>query len=481
MKKKQQTTLTRANKPNTKLDFKNDRMLQIASFVFVLLVISFLYNRVLPWWLEMIIIVTALAGVALVGFNRLPKSVQITGIVLMLIGSMGLFYSQSLLNRAFRQITTEKTIVSFVVLNESPIESLENGENYRYGYSEMLDQELKELVIETVEEEFGFVIDPNTYFFDDQVFAALLSNEIEVMIVDNALVSLFDEEYPNFWNEVRVIYEIEKEYERDTTRTDVDFSKDPFVVYISGLDTEGPLSSRSRSDVNILMFVNPSKGEILQVSLPRDLYLPISCRNNVKDKLGHTGVYGVNCSIDTIQNFMNLEIDLFARVNFTSFIEIINVIGDIEVYSEYSFYPQEMKSLLVRKGMNTFNAEEALAFARERKRLPGGDITRGLNQQEVIKGVIRKLVSPSQVFRIEGIIKQTAKSVDTNATSDDLLKVVNRQISENINWNFTSKAMTGTGVMLPSAADGGRLIYYLQPSQEVYKEIQALIKEVMSD
>ncbi len=481
MKRKQKSNNSQSNKPNARLDFKKDRMLQIASVVFVLLVASFIFNRVLPWWLETIILVTAFAGVLLIGFNRLPKSVQITGIVLMLIGSMGLFYSQSLLNRAFRQITTEKTIVSFVVLNESPIEDLENGENYRYGYSEMLDVELKELVIETVDEKFGYVIEPNTYIFDDQVYAALLSNEIEVMIVDNALVSFFDEEYPNFWDEVRVIFEVEKEYERDTTRTEVDFSKDPFVVYVSGLDTSGPLSNRSRSDVNILMFVNPSKGEILQVSLPRDLYLPISCRNNVKDKLGHAGVYGINCSVNTIQNFMDLEIDLFARVNFTSFIEIINVIGEIEVYSEYSFYPQEMKSLLVRKGMNTFNAEEALAFARERKRLPGGDITRGLNQQEVIKGVIRKLVSPSQILRIEGIINQTAKSVDTNATSDDLLKVVNRQIREGITWNFTSKAMTGTGVMLPSAADGGRLIYYLQPSQEVYHEIQELIREVMSD
>ena len=481
MKRKQKSNNTQLNKPNTRLDFKKDRMLQIASAVFVLLVASFIFNRVLPWWLETIIVVTALAGVALIGFNRLPKSVQITGIVLMLIGSMGLFYSQSLLNRAFTQITVERTIISFVVLNESPIENLDNGQNYRYGYSEMLDPELKELVIETVEEEFGFVIDPTTYIFDDQVFAALLSNEIEVMIVDNALVSFFDEEYPNFWDEVRVIFEVEKEYERDTTRTEVDFSKDPFVVYISGIDAEGPLSTRSRSDVNILMFVNPSKGEILQVSLPRDLYLPISCRNNNKDKLGHTGVYGINCSIDTIQNFMNLEIDLFARVNFTSFIEIINVIGNIEVYSEYSFYPSPLPNFLVRKGMNTMNAEQALAFSRERKQLPGGDITRGLNQQEVIKGVIRRLISPSQILRIESIISQTARSIDTNATSDDLLKVVNRQISENISWNFTSKAMTGTGVMLPSEADDGRLIYYLQHSPEVYNEIQALIREVMSD
>ncbi len=471
--------MAKQKQTNHTLDFKKDRLLQIATVVFILMLGAFVYNKILPWQIEAVIIVTAAVGVLLIGFNRLPKSLQITGIVVMLIGTLGLFYSQSALNRAFRQIDVERSIVSFVVLEESEIQDLENGEDYRYGLSGLLDLELKELSLTTVNEEFGFMMVYDEFDYDSTVYTALLNDQIDVMVVDNALVGLFEDEYPDFWDEVRVIYEVSKEYERDQIRTDTDLKKDPFVVYISGIDVQGPLTNRSRSDVNILMYVNPDKGEILQVSLPRDLYIPIACQNNRKDKLTHSGNYGIGCSIDTIENYMGHEIDLFARVNFTSFINIINVIGDIQVHSHYSFTTRGGKHTF-SAGTNTMNAEQALAFSRERYNVPGGDVTRGLHQQEVIKGVINKLVSPSTIVRIEGIIREVASSVDTNATSDDLLAIVNRQISGNIKWEFTSMAMKGTDSMLPGVQNPNQLVYYMQPREDVYNEIQAEIKRVMN-
>lgn len=463
-----------------KLDIKQNRILLVASATFLLMLIAFVYNRFLPWPLEVIVILTGAIGVLLIAFNRIPKSVQIIAIVLMLLGSIGLFYSQSALNRALHHINVEKSIISFVVLKDSEIENLKKGDSYRYGVSLLLDSELREHMVDEVLDKLKFSIVPLEFNMDSNAYVALKNNQIDVMIIDNGMSSFIEEDYPDFWDEVKVIYEVSKEYDRGNVKTETNFKKDPFVIYISGIDTAGPLSYRSRSDVNILMYVNPNSQEILQVTLPRDLYVPIACKNNVKDKLTHTGVYGINCSIDTIEQFMGHQIDLFARVNFTSFVNIINVLGSIQVYSQYSFYPGSMKSFYVQKGMNTMNAEQALAFARERKQLPGGDVTRGLNQQEVIKGVIKKLVSPSALMNIEGIIKQVSKSVDTNATSDNLIDIVNRQISGNIDWKFTSMSMVGHGAMLPGVQNPDKQIYYMLVDEAKYQEVQAKIKEVMN-
>ena len=185
--------MAKQKQTNHTLDFKKDRLLQIATVVFILMLGAFVYNKILPWQIEAVIIVTAAVGVLLIGFNRLPKSLQITGVVVMLIGTLGLFYSQSALNRAFRQIDVERSIVSFVVLEESEIQDLENGEDYRYGYSNMLDLELYENALMAVEEEFEFTPNTTPFNYDEDVYQALLNDQIDVMIVDNALVSLFIE------------------------------------------------------------------------------------------------------------------------------------------------------------------------------------------------------------------------------------------------------------------------------------------------
>lgn len=470
-----------SKKQSKKIDIKQNRILLVASATFLLMLISFVYNRFLPWPIEVIIIITAAIGVLLIAFNRIPKSVQIIGIILMLVGSLGLFYSQSALNRALQNINVEKSIISFVVLKDSEIENLKKGESYRYGASLLLDDELKQHAVDEVLEKLKFSIVPNEFNMDSDLYLALKNNQIDVMMIDNGLSSFVEEDFPEFWDEVRVVYEVSKEYDRVEIKTETNFKKDPFIIYVSGIDTAGPLSYRSRSDVNILMYVNPNSQEILQVTLPRDLYVPIACKNNVKDKLTHAGVYGINCSINTIEQFMDHQIDLFARVNFTSFMNIIKVIGPIEVYSQYSFYPGSLPGYYVKKGINTMNAEQALAFSRERKQLPDGDVTRGLNQQEVIKGVIKKLISPSALMNIEGIVKQVSKSVDTNATSDNIIDILNRQIKENIDWKFTSMSMVGTGAMLPGVQNPNQQIYYMLVDQTRYQEIQTKIKEIMNN
>ena len=469
-----------SKKQSKKIDIKQNRILLVASAVFLLMLVSFVYNRFLPWPIEATIIITAAIGVLLIAFNRIPKSVQIIGIVLMLLGSLGLFYSQSALNRALQKIEVEKSIISFVVLKDSEIKDLKKGESYRYGVSLLIDQELKQHAIDEVLEKLKFSIVPNEFNMDSDLYLALKNNQIDVMMIDNGLSSFVEEDYPEFWDEVRVVYEVLKEYDRVEIKTETDFRKDPFVVYVSGIDTAGPLSYRSRSDVNILMYVNPNSQEILQVTLPRDLYVPIACQNNIKDKLTHSGVYGINCSIDTIEQFMNHQVDLFARVNFTSFMNIIKVIGPIEVYSQYSFYPVALPGYYVKKGVNTMNAEQALAFSRERKQLPGGDVSRGLNQQEVIKGVIKKMISPSALINIEGVIKQVSKSVDTNATSENVIDILNRQIKENIDWKFSSMSMVGHGAMLPGVQNPNQQIYYMLVDEDKYQEVQNKIKEIMN-
>lgn len=262
-------------------------------------------------------------------------------------------------------------------------------------------------------------------------------------------------------------------------------TKQPFNVYISGIDVYGDLEQESRSDVNLIATINPKTHKILLTTTPRDYYVTIpGVSGESKDKLTHAGNYGVNTSMATLENLYNTEIPFYIRVNFTSVEEIVDVMGGIDVESELAFTTSKAAGEVVdvKEGMNHFNGKQALAFVRERKALATGDNQRGKNQQALLTALIKKTMSPMILLRANSMINSVAGNADTNLSEEQIKSLIRMQIGEMEGWDIESIAAEGddTGKQYCYSYSGGPL-YVTVPYERSVEEIQNKMEEVLGD
>ena len=234
--------------------------------------------------------------------------------------------------------------------------------------------------------------------------------------------------------------------------------------------------------MNIIATVNPKTHQILLVTTPRDYYVPIPGVSGGKDdKLTHAGTYGVDVSMETLEDLYETEIPFFARINFTSLIDIVDHLGGVDVYSEYAFTTSKNSEHVmdVQQGINHFDGEEALAFSRERENVPGGDNQRGKNQQAVITAMIKKMISPQMLMKANSIIDDVSGNVETNMSQEQIQSLIKTQLNRGGSWNIYSVAAEGTGGkdICYSAASSGPL-YVTYPDEESVADIQDLINRV---
>ncbi|MDO4663447.1 MAG: LCP family protein [Erysipelotrichaceae bacterium] len=239
----------------------------------------------------------------------------------------------------------------------------------------------------------------------------------------------------------------------------MDITEEPFTVLISGSDSYGNLSTISRSDVNMLVSVNPKTYQVLMISLPRDSYIPISCKKNAmacsaiagqSDKLTHTGWYGIGTTESTIEDYLGIEVNYTVRVNFSSLINIVDAIGGIDVYVEpglevETFYANGMPG--VQAGVNHLEGERALAFARERHAYLSGDNQRIINQQLVLRALLEKMMSPSMVVNYPNFIRALSTAFTTNMSGTQIKELIGLEISSFPSWNIQSYALSGDSTM----------------------------------
>ena len=235
----------------------------------------------------------------------------------------------------------------------------------------------------------------------------------------------------------------------------MDITQEPFTVLISGSDSYGNLSTISRSDVNMLVSVNPKTHQVLMISLPRDSYIPVSCKKNEtacaaiagqSDKLTHTGWYGIGTTESTIEDYLGIEVNYTVRVNFSSLINIVDAIGGIDVYVEpglevETFYANGMPG--VQAGMNHLEGERALAFARERHAYLTGDNQRIINQQIVLRALLEKMMSPTMVVNYPNFIRALSTAFTTNMSGTQIKELIGLEISSFPSWNIQSYALSG--------------------------------------
>ena len=264
-----------------------------------------------------------------------------------------------------------------------------------------------------------------------------------------------------------------------TIAKDAQVTSETFAVYISGIDTYGTISSVSRSDVNIVAVINPKTYQVLLVNIPRDYYVQLHGTYGKRDKLTHAGMYGVEMSVKTIEDLLDLDINYYFKVNFTSLEDIVDAIGGIEVYSEHTFTSSGRNFNFV-KGYNLMNGQQALDFSRERKAFRDGDRMRGKNQQAVINGIIKQASKPSIITKFDTLLKSLSNKFQTNMETSKMMELVKLQISKMPTWNVSTISLTGGDGRASTYSGGSQLLYVMYPSQNSINDAITKIDAVIA-
>lgn len=379
--------------------------------------------------------------------------------------------------------TEETTRVGVYVLADDPAQSIEDMAGYSYGILETQAREETDNVIAQIDRDLGTQIAAETFADAAGLADGLLNGECGAMILNEGFIGMITETdgYEDFESRIRevAVYEwatVIAETPENQEETDPINEDGIFTMYISGIDTFGSISAKSRSDVNILAVVNTNTHQVLLVSTPRDYYVPLSISNGAKDKLTHAGIYGVNVSMDTLAMLYDIDIDYYFRVNFSGFEQLINALGGVTVQSDYSF---DAGGYHFEQGANYVNGEQALAFARERYSFTEGDRQRGKNQMAVITGVINKMISPAVLNDFTGLMEGLEGSFESDIPYTDLAGLVRQQLSDGGSWNVVTYSADGTGSRASTYSMSSRL-YVMIPDETTVDHAKELISQVES-
>lgn len=376
---------------------------------------------------------------------------------------------------SFSKIHYNEETYLVLALKEKDYKDIKDLENTKLGYIQNdltnINKALEKLdkKIETTKEEYQ----DYTNLFND---------------LDNQNISsiLLEENYYNIKSEeeditkYQIIYKITIKSIIKEDNKNVDVTKKPFTIYISGIDVYGDIETVSRSDVNILVTINPNTKQILLTSIPRDYYVQLSNTTGYKDKLTHAGNYGINMSINTIEDLLDIDINYYLRVNFTTLEKLIDSLNGVDVYSEYTFISY-IDNYKFYKGYNHMNGKQALAFSRERKSLPNGDNDRGKNQEAVIEAIIRKGTSKEIIYKYTKILNNIKGTFQTNLSDSDITKLIQKELQNPGGWNITSTSLTGTGSMEYTYSYSTQKLYVTIPDSNSITIAKDLINKVNTD
>ena len=362
---------------------------------------------------------------------------------------------------------------SVIVLKDSKYEKIEDikelsvgiFENTK-GFSDAKDELLKQVDV-TFEK----------YDSTDSLGQDLLDKKIEVIFMEDSILTMLKEDKTDFEENIKIIGTINVKIKSENEAKEVNVVSEPFSIYITGIDTYGDISSVSRSDVNIVMTVNPKTKQILLTSIPRDYYVQLHGTTGSRDKLTHAGIYGTDMSVQTIEDLLGIEINYYIKVNFSSFIDIINAIGGIEVYSKYEF--TSIDGYHYQQGYNELNGEEALSFARERKAFMEGDRQRGADQQAVIEAMIKKMSNKSILTKYESLLDSIDGKFQTNMNYKKITSLIKMQLDDMSSWNVVSIALDGSNGSEYTYTGGNQKLYVMIPDESTIDNASSLINAVL--
>lgn len=413
--------------------------------LFLLDKLPFLYNAIIT----LVLVLISLGLIALQFGKKINKTNKTLGKIIMVIlggllifGNVYIYKTRSAISNIVDEKPSDKIEVSVYVLKDSPLQSIEELSKevgiIKVGNAAYVNQSIDE--IKKINDSFEIV----SYTGFDRFADALYNGTVEAIILESSFATQFEEKHPNFFTDTRVLTNYYYDEVKQDISISVDVTKDTFAVYLTGIDQKGKIGVRGRSDVNKVMVVNPNTRQILIVDIPRDYYIQQPCQFDQKDKLTHSGIFGVDCTVQSVSNYMGVDINYYLRVNFSSLEKIVNALGGIEVYSDYSFSALNGE-FYFSKGVNYLNGAEALAFSRERYTLPNGDFDRIQNQTKVLKGMINKAISPTIITNYLDVLEAISGTFQTNLSEKEINDLIKMQLNDMRGWSIISDQLSGKG------------------------------------
>lgn len=307
-----------------------------------------------------------------------------------------------------------------------------------------------------------------------QLVDKLFDKSLKVILLEDSAIDILNEENPDFKDKTNIIYEYSIDIKQKSIKDKVNITKEPFNIYISGIDTYGSVNSVSRSDVNIIMTVNPKTSKIYLTWIPRDYYVKLYNVNEY-DKLTHAGIYGVETSVKTIEDLLGININYYMKLNFSTLIKTVDTFDGITVDSKYSFTSQD--GYKFTRGKNNLNGKKALSFVRERKNLPNGDKSRGENQLEVLGSIIEKASSKAIITKYNSFLKNLKQSFVTNLSNKEITDFIKMQIDKDIKWEIINITLDGSDGYEYTYSYSKNKLYVMLPDEETVNEATKIIND----
>ena len=308
--------------------------------------------------------------------------------------------------------------------------------------------------------------------------SGLLNKDYDTVFVSESHYKTICDKQSSFKSKTRIIYTIKVKIASSDLSKNVDVTKQSFNIYISGLDTSGKITTASRSDVNMIVTINPKTHTILLTSIPRDYEIKLTSKNNAVDKLTHTGIYGIGETIKSVEKLTGLDMNYYIKVNYSTVKKFINAIDGIDVTSDYTFTTHGQAAYYTfYEGKNHLDGAQALAFARERKSFASGDVQRNKDQAKIVEAIIKKASSSTTIMtKYSSILNACKNYMEVNMTSNEIKSLVKMQLSNKYKWTIKKQNMVGNGVTEQCYSSGDYYVYVMQPTKEqIVKAVDKIV------
>lgn len=428
-------------------------------------------------------IMLALTIALIIGLVKKHKTLKLNifCLILIIILSAGYLFVNKYIDLTMNFLNKMLTEVSeaeeyYVVVRKdssyNKIEDISHKELYIFQIEEDVKEKIQDKVTITIKNKDSVVDLGND----------LLNNQIDVIAVSSSQYNILAEEIEEFKDKTKIIateiHKIENKVSIEDENSKYNIDNGVFNIYISGIDTYGNINNVSRTDSNTIITVNLNTHEILLTSIPRDYYVTLHSKK-AKDKLTHSGIYGITETVTTVEDLLDVDINYYVRVNFTTLIKLIDTLGGVDVYSEYSF---SKAGYNFKKGYNHLNGESALVFSRERYSFASGDNQRIKNQQKVIEAIINKVSNSTTILtKYTSILNSLSGSFNTNIDQSEISSIVKNQLANMPSWKIKSISLTGTGASSPTYSMGSQLLYVMNPDASSVQDAKNQIREVMGE
>ena len=453
----------------------------ISTLLSIILIINIINLNIIPNKYLLIIIsielFLLLLGIIL-NINK-KKTLKIIGIILLIINiiinSIGLYYinhTNKFIKQSFNNNLVEKNKYNVIVLKESNYNNIEEIKIIGYlkqdiNYKEKINNELKEY---------------NSIY---ELYEDLLNKKIESIILEDTYIDLLKDDYKDIEEKIKIIYsfDITNEIKKQVETKELN----PINIYISGSDSRsGSIEAKSRTDVNMIVTINPNTNKILLTSIPRDYYVQLHNTTGYKDKFTHSGIYGIEMSKQTLEDLFNIKIDYTIKVGFNSVVKIIDLLGGIDINSDMAFQCRCGDGIpsnrYIIEGINHVNGAEALCFSRQRKVYQTGDNHRILNQQVVLEGIISKLTKEKSILiKYDEILNSLSDLYRTDIPESLIKLYIKNQLENNTKWQIEKQVVTGYGSMDITYSMPGRNLYVMIPDMESVKKATENIEKSLSE